>query len=244
MIAPVKTIDQNTDFKAGQLLLVDKPKGITSFKVVKDIRYWIKKSYQIKEKLKVGHAGTLDPLASGLLMICTGKLTKQINDLQGAPKTYLGTFTFGATTPSFDLETEIDHTYPSDHLNDTLIQQAFDAFTGPILQEPPVYSAVKVDGRRAYDYARKNEKIQLNKKEVEIFQFDLLSYENFQAKFKVHCSKGTYIRSLARDVGLFLKSGAYLSDLRRTQVGNYTVEQALKPEKIKEKIASSGFSIY
>ncbi|MFO8087681.1 MAG: tRNA pseudouridine(55) synthase TruB [Bacteroidales bacterium] len=244
MLSPVKTIDQNTDFKAGQLLLVDKPKGITSFKVVKDIRYWIKKSYQIKEKLKVGHAGTLDPLASGLLMICTGKLTKQIDELQGAPKTYQGTFTFGATTPSFDLETETDHTYPSDHLNHTVIQQAFDAFLGKILQEPPVYSAVKVDGRRAYDYARKKDKIQMKKKVVEIFQFDLLSYENSQARFQVHCSKGTYIRALARDVGFFLQSGAYLSDLRRTQVGNYTVEQALKPETIKEKISSSGFQFH
>ena len=236
MIEPLTHIQANTDFKAGTLLLIDKPTGITSFQVVKDIRYCIKKNFQIKEKLKVGHAGTLDPLASGLLIICTGRMTKKIETLQQGLKTYTGTFIFGATTPSFDLETEIDQTFPTNHLTEETLKNAFETFSGTVKQTPPIYSAVKIKGRRAYDYARKEDEIKLKEKEVNIRDFNLISLKDNQAEFQIICSKGTYIRSLARDIGSYLNTGAYLSELRRTNIGEYSLQQAFSPEDLKKVI--------
>lgn len=236
MIEPLTEISRETDFKKGALLLVDKPKGITSFKVVKDIRYWVKKNYQIKEKLKVGHAGTLDPLASGLLIICTGKMTKKIPKLQEDKKVYTGTFTFGATTPSFDLETGIDKEYSTENITKEKLKAAFRMFTGKIDQIPPTYSAVKVGGRRAYDYARKKDDVELKAKNIEIYNFELISFDLPHVQFRIECSKGTYIRSLARDLGYYLHSGAYLSELRREQTGNYHVKDAFIPSSLKEII--------
>jgi tRNA pseudouridine55 synthase len=240
MIDPLQEVTKETDFKAGTLILIDKPQQGSSFKIVKDIRYWIKKNFQIKEKLKVGHAGTLDPLASGLLLICTGKMTKQISTLQQGRKTYIGSFTFGATTPSFDLETEIDQEYPSEHITEEKLQSAFSAFTGELKQVPPVYSAVKVKGRRAYDFARKDDEVKLKEKIVHVHAFELIHYEHPVASFRVECSKGTYIRSLARDVGKYLASGAYLSSLRRTSVGPYNVNDAFTPAQLQKAIEQAG----
>ncbi len=236
MCETLKNIQPATDFKAGQLILIDKPKGVTSFKIVKDIRYRIKKNFRIREKLKVGHAGTLDPLASGLLIICTGRMTKKIPELQKGMKTYTGVFQFGATTPSFDLETEIDETYSTEAITAEKVQEAFDEFTGRIKQVPPVYSAVKVKGQRAYDMARKDQQVELKSKEVEVFEFDLLSLESNQAVFHVKCSKGTYIRSLARDIGRYLNSGAYLKELRRTESGGFKVTDAFTPKAFTEAV--------
>ncbi|MGM0612441.1 MAG: tRNA pseudouridine(55) synthase TruB [Bacteroidota bacterium] len=236
MTEPLTHIQSDTDFKAGTLLLIDKPKGITSFKVVKDIRYWIKKNFQIKEKLKVGHAGTLDPLASGLLIICTGRMTKSIEVLQQGRKTYIGTFVFGATTPSFDMETEIDQTFSTTNVTEEALKKTFKSFTGKIKQTPPIYSAVKVKGRRAYDYARKDDEVNLKEKEVTIHDFKLISLEDKQAVFQIECSKGTYIRSLARDIGAYLNTGAYLGELRRTNIGEYNLQNAFSLEEIKKAI--------
>jgi tRNA pseudouridine55 synthase len=236
MIEPLREITSRTNFPAGELLLLDKPYGITSFKVVKDIRYWIKKNYNIPQKLKVGHAGTLDPLATGLLIICTGRMTKKTEELQKAEKTYLGKFALGSTTPSFDLETETDQEYPVDHLNPDKLREAFRAFTGDLEQTPPVYSAVKVEGRRAYDYARQKDAVELKKKKIHISEFQLLNYEDHEAMFMVKCSKGTYIRSLARDIGSFVGSGAHLTELRRVATGPYLVNDAFTPEKLHEQI--------
>ncbi|MCF8217355.1 MAG: tRNA pseudouridine(55) synthase TruB [Bacteroidales bacterium] len=236
MTEPLTHIQSDTDFKAGTLLLIDKPKGITSFKVVKDIRYWIKKTFQIKEKLKVGHAGTLDPLASGLLIICTGRMTKSIESFQQGRKTYIGTFVFGATTPSFDMETEIDKTFPTTNVTQETLRKTFNSFTGEIKQTPPIYSAVKVKGRRAYDYARKDDEVKLKEKEVTIHDFKLISLEDNQAVFQIECSKGTYIRSLARDIGTCLNTGAYLGELRRTNIGEYNLQHAFSLEEIKKAI--------
>lgn len=236
MTEPLTHIQSDTDFKAGTLLLIDKPKGITSFKVVKDIRYWIKKNFQIKEKLKVGHAGTLDPLASGLLIICTGRMTKSIEVLQQGRKTYIGTFVFGATTPSFDMETEIDQTFSTTNVTEEALKKTFKSFSGKIKQTPPIYSAVKVKGRRAYDYARKDDEVKLKEKEVTIHDFKLISLEDKQAVFQIECSKGTYIRSLARDIGAYLNTGAYLGELRRTNIGEYSLQNAFSLEEIKKAI--------
>ncbi|MFW6019837.1 MAG: tRNA pseudouridine(55) synthase TruB [Bacteroidales bacterium] len=239
MINPLTHIQSGTDFKAGTLLLIDKPKGITSFKAVKDIRYWIKKNFHIKEKLKVGHAGTLDPLASGLLIICTGRMTKNIEALQQGTKTYIGTFVFGATTPSFDMETEIDQTFSTTNVTEETLKKAFKTFTGTIKQTPPIYSAVKINGRRAYDYARKEDKVTLKEKEVTIDEFKLISLEDNQASFHIQCSKGTYIRSLARDIGIYLDTGAYLAELRRTKIGEYSLQQAFSMEGLKKEIENA-----
>lgn len=236
MIEPLRHITPDTDFPSGQLILVDKPFGLTSFKIVKDIRYWIKKNYNIPQKLKVGHAGTLDPLATGLLIICTGRMTKQAEELQQGEKIYLGKFKFGSTTPSFDLETEPDQKYPATHLNFDKIHEAFRAFTGALEQTPPVYSAVKVEGRRAYDYARQKDQVELKKKKVYIKDFQLLDYHDHEATFMVKCSKGTYIRSLARDIGAFVGSGAHLIELRRVASGPYSVNEAFSHENLQQQI--------
>ena len=213
------------DFKNGQILLFDKPLEWTSFQVVNKVRWLIRKNCGIK-KIKVGHAGTLDPLATGLLIICTGKFTKKIQELQGQEKEYTGTFTLGATTPSYDLETEIDNTFPTDHLSAEKLQQATEQFTGDIEQFPPVFSAIKKDGKRLYEYARKGEEVKINSRTVNISSFELTDIELPNVDFKVSCSKGTYIRSLSHDFGKAVESGAHLSALRRTKIGDFNVENA------------------
>ena len=213
------------DFKNGQILLFDKPLEWTSFQVVNKVRWLIRKNCGIK-KIKVGHAGTLDPLATGLLIICTGKFTKKIQELQGQEKEYTGTFTLGATTPSYDLETEIDNTFPTDHLSAEKLQQATEQFKGDIEQFPPVFSALKKDGKRLYEYARKGEEVKINSRTVNISSFELTNIDLPEVDFKVSCSKGTYIRSLAHDFGKAVESGAHLSALRRTKIGDFNVENA------------------
>lgn len=214
------------DFKEGQILLFDKPLGWTSFQLVNKVRWLIRKSCQIK-KIKVGHAGTLDPLASGLLIICTGKFTKKIEEYQGQEKEYTGTFTLGATTPSYDLETEIDETFPIDHISQKDIDTATTQFIGEIDQIPPVFSALKKDGKRLYEYARSGEEVEVKSRKVDISEFEITNERLPDLDFRVVCSKGTYIRSLANDFGLALNSGAHLSSLRRTRIGTFHVDDSL-----------------
>ncbi len=203
----------------GAVLLIDKPLGWTSFDVVKKIR-------SAGKFKKVGHAGTLDPLASGLLILCMGKMTKQIEKYQAQEKEYTGTFTLGSTTPSYDLETEIDHTFPTDHISDEMLSSVVNQLTGFIEQTPPIFSAIKVKGRRAYDAARKGEDLKLKARTVEIksFEIDKTNFPNID--FRIVCSKGTYIRSMAFDFGKLLNSGGHLSKLRRTKIGDFSVENA------------------
>ncbi|MFD2517100.1 tRNA pseudouridine(55) synthase TruB [Salinimicrobium flavum] len=214
------------EFKAGQVLLFDKPLEWTSFQLVNKVRWLIRKHYKIK-KIKVGHAGTLDPLASGLLIICTGKATKTIDILQGQEKEYTGTFTLGATTPSYDLETEVDETFPVGHISEEDIHKATEAFKGDIQQLPPVFSALKKDGKRLYEYARSGENVEISARNVHISKFEITQITLPAVEFRVVCSKGTYIRSLAHDFGKELGSGAHLSSLRRTRIGEHEVTNAL-----------------
>ena len=206
------------EFKAGQVLLFDKPLNWTSFQVVNKVRWLIRKSCKIK-KIKVGHAGTLDPLATGLLIICSGKFTKTIPELQGQIKEYTGTITLGATTPSFDLETEIDQKFPTEHISEELLQETTNKFIGEIEQTPPVFSALKKDGKRLYEYAREGKEVEIKKRAVSISEFEITQVQLPEIKFRVVCSKGTYIRSLAHDFGKELNSGAHLSKLKRTKIG-------------------------
>ncbi len=214
------------EFKTGQVLLFDKPLEWTSFQLVNKVRWLIRKNFRIK-KIKVGHAGTLDPLATGLLIICTGKATKTIDILQGQEKEYTGTFTLGATTPSYDMETEVDQRFPIEHLSEEKITQATENFLGDIQQYPPVFSALKKDGKRLYEYARKGEEVQVSARNVNISEFEITQISLPEVHFRVVCSKGTYIRSLAHDFGKELESGAYLSSLRRTRIGPHEVTNAL-----------------
>lgn len=221
------------DFQNGQVLLIDKPLGWTSFQVVNKLRWAIRQTFNLK-KIKVGHAGTLDPLATGLLIVCTGKFTKKINDYQGLFKEYTGSFTLGATTPSFDLETEINNQFPIDHLTNEIIHQTTKQFLGEIEQKPPIYSAIKQDGERLYKAARRGEVVPIKVRKVQIHEFDITKIalhesDNYQVDFRVKCSKGTYIRSIANDFGKALNSGAHLSSLRRTKIGDFSVEKALDP---------------
>jgi tRNA pseudouridine55 synthase len=215
----------------GQLLLIDKPLNWTSFQVVNKIRWELKNKFGIK-KLKVGHAGTLDPLATGLLLVCTGKMTKEISEIQALVKEYTGSFTMGATTPSYDLETSIDGTFPIDHLDDNALKEVINQFIGVVDQYPPVFSAIKKHGRRLYKYARKGEEIKINSRQVEILAFELTEIKLPTIDFYVKCSKGTYIRSLANDYGKALRSGAHLSSLRRTAIGLHRIEDAYTIEQI------------
>ena len=220
-----------TSVTEGQLLLIDKPLNWTSFQVVNKIRWELKNKFGIK-KLKVGHAGTLDPLARGLLLVCTGKMTKKISEIQALVKEYTGTFTLGATTPSYDLETPIDGTFPIDHLDDNALKEVINQFTGVVDQYPPVFSAIKKDGKRLYKYARKGEEIKIKSRQVEILAFELTKIKLPTIDFYVKCSKGTYIRSLANDYGKALGSGAHLSSLRRTAIGLHRIEDAYTIEQI------------
>ena len=214
------------DYLDGQLLLIDKPLEWTSFQVVNKLRWHIRQAFNLK-KIKVGHAGTLDPLATGLLVICTGKMTKQIDTFQGQIKTYTGTFVLGSTTPSYDLETAIDQEFPTAHITPELIHETTKKFIGEIDQFPPVFSALKKEGKRLYEFARAGEAVKIDSRKVMINAFEITKIENLTVDFSVTCSKGTYIRSLAYDFGKALKSGAHLSALRRTKIGDFSVEKAI-----------------
>ncbi|MGV6845774.1 MAG: tRNA pseudouridine(55) synthase TruB [Lutibacter sp.] len=213
------------DYKNGQVILIDKPLNWTSFQVVNKIRWHIKRKFGLK-KIKVGHAGTLDPLATGLLILCTGKFTKKIETFQAQTKAYEGTLVLGATTPSFDLETEIDKHFPINHITNELILKTVGKFTGEISQIPPIYSAIKKDGKKLYDLARAGKTTEIKSRSIVIHSFNITKIEKNNVYFTVVCSKGTYIRSLAHDFGKALNSGAYLAALRRTQIGDFNVENA------------------
>lgn len=226
------------DYLDGQVLLIDKPLEWTSFQAVNKIRWHIKKQFNLK-KIKVGHAGTLDPLATGLLILCTGKQTKNIETYQGQIKEYTGTIVLGATTPSYDLETEINQTFPTKHLTKELLVETTKQFTGKILQKPPIFSAIKKDGKRLYELARKGQETEIKAREVEVKEFEITRFENNQVDFRIVCSKGTYIRSIAHDFGQALNSGGHLSALRRTKIGEFSIENALSIDGFIEHLASS-----
>ena len=225
-------------FKNGQVLLIDKPLTWTSFQAVNKIRWHIKQCFGIK-KIKVGHAGTLDPLATGLLIICTGKQTKQIHRYQAQQKEYTGVFTLGATTPSYDLETDIDNVFPTAHISEELLPETVQKFSGDNEQKPPIFSAIKKEGKRLYELARKGEPTEIKARTVTISEFELTKINLPEVAFRVVCSKGTYIRSLAYDVGLALGSGAHLSALRRTKIGDFSVEKGLTIEHFIKKLPTS-----
>ena len=223
------------DYLNGQVLLIDKPLEWTSFQAVNKIRWHIKQKFGLK-KIKVGHAGTLDPLATGLLIICTGKETKNINIYQGQIKEYTGTFTLGATTPSYDLETEVNETFPIEHITEDILTEATKNFLGEIDQKPPIFSAIKKDGKRLYELARKGETTEIQSRKVTIEEFKLTNKILPKIDFKIICSKGTYIRSLAYDFGLAVNSGAHLSKLRRTKIGEFSVDNALSIDEFIQKL--------
>lgn len=218
------------DYLSGQVLLIDKPLHWTSFQAVNKLRWEIRQAFNIK-KIKVGHAGTLDPLATGLLIICTGKMTKQISTFQGQIKEYTGTIVLGSTTPSFDLETEIDQTFETNHITESDIHNTTQKFLGDITQYPPVFSAVKKDGKRLYEFARAGESVEIPSRIVNISEFEITSIEDNNINFRVVCSKGTYIRTLASDFGKALNNGAHLSALRRTKIGDFNVNDGISPEE-------------
>jgi tRNA pseudouridine55 synthase len=219
----------------GQILLIDKPLTWSSFQAVNKLKYILKRKYELPKKFKIGHAGTLDPLATGLLIVCTGKFTKKITEIQGQAKEYTGTITLGATTPSYDLETEINETFPTEHITEALIWETTKQFVGEIDQKPPVFSAIKKDGIRLYEHARAGEEVEILSRKITIHEFEITRIALPEIDFRVKCSKGTYIRSLAYDFGMALNSGGYLSALRRTKIGDYSVENGISPEKF-EKI--------
>lgn len=221
------------DFKEGEVLALYKPYTWTSFHLVNKVRYHLSKRFKIK-RFKVGHAGTLDPLATGVLIICTGKATKRIEELQHHTKEYEADLMLGATTPSYDKEHPVDATYPYEHITEEMFVEALKQFTGTIAQRPPLYSACKVDGERAYNLARQGSEMELAPKQVTIEKIELLSFAPPQATIRVVCGKGTYIRSLARDIGEALGSGAYLTRLTRTRVGEHRIEDCIKPEDFAE----------
>lgn len=223
------------DFIGGATLLVDKPQGWTSFDVVNKIRYKLKHQLQVK-KIKVGHAGTLDPMATGLLLICTGKNTKKLAQFQGLDKEYTGTMLLGATTPSYDAETEVEERLPIDHITNQMLERTRQQFTGSIDQVPPMFSAIKVNGQPLYKKARKGETVQIDPRRVHIYEFELTRIALPEVEFRVRCSKGTYIRSLVHDFGKALDSGAYLSALRRTRIGDFPIENAWELEELVEQI--------
>lgn len=221
------------NFKEGEVLYFDKPLRWTSFAVVNKIRYHISRKLGVK-KIKVGHAGTLDPLATGVMIICTGKATKRIEEFQYHTKEYIATLQLGATTPSYDLEKEIDATYPTEHITREMVEEVLQQFKGTIEQIPPAFSACKVDGKRAYDLARKGDKVELKPKTLVIDEIELLECNLPEIKIRVVCSKGTYIRALARDIGEALQSGAHLTGLIRTRVGEVRLEDCMQVEDFPE----------
>jgi len=236
----MKTLEE---YKQGQVLLIEKPLHWTSFQVVNKLRWVLKQHYSIKN-IKVGHAGTLDPLATGLLILCTGKFTKKIDTYQAQHKEYTGTITLGGTTPSYDLETEVDKTYPIEHITKEMIHKTTEQFVGEIDQIPPIFSAIKKEGKRLYELAREGKTTEIKSRKITISEFEITNIEFPKVHFRVACSKGTYIRSLAYDFGLALNSGSHLSALRRTKIGDFKVEDSISVnqflndfglENIKEK---------
>lgn len=221
------------DFLDGQILLINKPLGWTSFDVVKRIKNLIRTKYSLK-KIKVGHAGTLDPLATGLLIVCTGKFTKLISEIQGQEKTYTGTITLGGTTLSYDLETEVDNNYETAHITEKLIKESTTHFIGEINQKPPIFSALKKDGERLYEKARRGETIEIESRKVSVREFTITLIESLVVNFEIKCSKGTYIRSIAHDFGSALNSGGHLSKLCRTSIGEYQLSEAIDVESFKK----------
>lgn len=229
---------EQVDFQAGTVLLLDKPLDWTSFDVVNRVRNMLCRKLEVK-KLKVGHAGTLDPKATGLVIVCTGKVTKQIDLIQAQEKEYVATLKLGATTPSFDLESEEDAQFPTEHITQELIEQVLPKFLGEIDQVPPVFSAIKVNGKRAFDYARKGAEIELKSRKIVVKSITIERFEMPELELRIACGKGTYIRSLARDLGSELGSGAYLVGLRRTAIGENRVENAWTLEQFQEQLARS-----
>ena len=222
---------QKQDYQTGQVLLIDKPLGWTSFQVVNKVRWLIRQEFDIK-KIKVGHAGTLDPLASGLLILCTGKFTKQIQSYQAQHKEYTGTITLGGTTPSYDLETDIDQKFATTGITQEAINKAREQFVGDIMQQPPIFSALKKEGKRLYEYARAGETVEIPKRPVHISAFEITRVDLPDVHFRVASSKGTYIRSLAHDFGKALNNGGHLSELRRTKIGEFDVKNAQTLEAV------------
>lgn len=231
----------NYNFYTGEVLLIDKPYTWSSFQAVNKIKHTLKHHPSlivegVKVKPKVGHAGTLDPLATGLLIVCTGKKTKTINDLMGMEKEYTGTFLLGATTPCYDLEKEIDKTYPTEHITLEAIKQAAIDFTGTQQQVPPIFSALMINGKRAYELARAGEEVEMKSREIEIKEFEITNVTLPTVSFRIVCSKGTYIRSIARDFGLALNSGAHLTKLCRIRIGDFKLEVAVTPQEFSERL--------
>lgn len=224
------------DFLNGKVLLIDKPLTWSSFQAVNKLKFVLKRKYNLPKKFKIGHAGTLDPLATGLLIVCTGKFTKRIPELMGMVKEYTGTITVGATTPSYDLETEINATFPTSHITDALIQETTNQFLGEIEQFPPVFSAIKKDGKRLYEHARAGEEVEISSRKISIHEFEITRIELPEIDFRVVCSKGTYIRSLAFDFGKALQSGGHLTALRRTKIGTYDVANGVTPEDFEKQL--------
>lgn len=227
------------DYLDGQVLLIDKPLTWSSFQAVNKLKYILKRKYDLPKKFKIGHAGTLDPLATGLLIICTGKFTKRITEIQAQAKEYTGTFTVGATTPSYDLETEVDATFLTEHITAELIQETTKQFLGEINQKPPVFSAIKKDGKRLYEHARAGEEVEIAFRKTTIHEFEITRIALPEIDFRVVCSKGTYIRSLAFDFGKAVNSGAYLSVLRRTKIGDYSVDNGVSPEDYEKSLSNN-----
>ena len=218
------------DILNGQVILIDKPLTWSSFQAVNKLKYALKNHFDLPKKFKIGHAGTLDPLATGLLIICTGKFTKNISEIQAQTKEYTGTITVGATTPSYDLETAIDATFPTEHITENLIQETVKQFLGEIDQKPPVFSAIKKEGKRLYEHARAGEEVEIQARKTTIHEFEITRIALPEIDFRVQCSKGTYIRSLAYDFGLALNSGGHLTALRRTKIGNFSAQNAFLPD--------------
>ncbi len=225
------------DFENGEVLLFDKPYGWTSFDLVGKVRNFLTRELKLK-KLKVGHAGTLDPLATGLMVLCTGKATRKVETLQAEEKEYIATLKLGATTPSFDRETAEDRQFPTAHITEELLRRTMTRFTGQIEQIPPVFSAVKIDGKRAYKHARAGKEPELKSKTIVVKEIELLSFDLPEVTLRIQCSKGTYIRALARDIGAAMDSGAYLTALRRTRSGDFYVEEAMTFDLFREKFRS------
>lgn len=215
------------DYLNGQILLIDKPLNWTSFQAVNKLKYALINKLGLPKKFKIGHAGTLDPLATGLLLVCTGKFTKRITELQGHAKEYTGTFFIGATTPSYDLETEIDETFPTSQIDEALIHETVKQFLGEIDQIPPIYSAIKKEGVRLYEHARAGNTVEIASRKTTIHEFEITRIALPEIDFRVVCSKGTYIRSLAFDFGKAMNSGSHLTALRRTKIGDYDVKNAV-----------------
>ena len=224
------------EYLEGQVILIDKPLTWSSFQAVNKLKYILKRKYDLPKKFKIGHAGTLDPLATGLLIICTGKFTKKITEIQAQTKEYTGTITVGATTPSYDLETEINATFPTEHITEALIIDTTKQFLGEIDQKPPVFSAIKKEGKRLYEHARAGEEVEIAARKTTIYEFKITKINLPEISFRVQCSKGTYIRSLAFDFGIALNSGAHLSELRRTKIGAYSVVNGVTPENFEKQL--------